>query len=47
MIEDEQRSSDAGRVGLELQDLQDLPLQRSEHTSFLTRGLGAADNITV
>lgn len=38
---------DPRRVGLALDDLQDLPIQRVEHTPFLTRCWELRDNLTI
>jgi len=38
---------DARRVGQALDDLQDLPMQRVEHTPFVTRCWELRDNLTV
>lgn len=38
---------DARRVGLALDDLRDLPIQRVEHTPFLVRCWELRDNLTI
>ena len=38
---------DARRVGLALDDLRDLPIQRFEHTPFLVRYWELRDNLTI